>query len=87
DLQALTAGSGTLRATLNGESVQSSIVVVPPALALVAMQPSVLDLQTGASGALTLSVNAAQSEPADIALTAVPEGIVQLPTTVQLPAG
>ncbi|MCP2935722.1 hypothetical protein NK983_23775, partial [Salmonella enterica subsp. enterica serovar Typhimurium] len=31
DLQALTAGSGTLRATLNGESVQSSIVVVPPA--------------------------------------------------------
>lgn len=85
--QALAVGQAQITATLNGKSKQATVNVVPQPLALVSLLPTGLDLQPGAAGTLTLTVNAAQPQAVSIALTAAPESIVQVPVSILLPAG
>ena len=85
--QALTIGQAQVVATLNGSSKQATVNVIPQALALVSLLPAELSLQTGAAGSLMLTVNAAQPQAISIPLSILPEGIVQVPTSVVLVAG
>ena len=85
--QALAVGQAQITATLNGKSKQATVNVIPQPLALVSLLPAGLDLQPGAAGSLTLTVNAAQPQAVSIALTATPESIVQVPASILLPAG
>lgn len=85
--QALAVGQAQITATLNGKSKQALVNVIPQPLALVSLLPASLDVQTGAAGSLTLTVNAAQPQTVSIPLAASPAGIVQIPASVSLPAG
>ncbi len=85
--QALAVGQAQITATLNGKSKQALVNVIPQPLALVSLLPASLDVQTGAAGSLTLTVNAAQPQTVSIPLVASPAGIVQIPASVSLPAG
>ena len=85
--QALAVGQAQITATLNGKSKQATVNVVPQPLALVSLLPTGLDLQPGAAGSLTLTVNAAQPQAISIPLSAMPAGIVQVPASILLPAG
>ena len=86
-VQALAVGQAQLTATLNGKSKQVTVNVIPQPLALVSLLPNGLDLQTGAAGSLSLTANAAQLAASTITLSASPNGVVQLPTSITLPAG
>jgi len=85
--QALALGQAQITATLNGGSKQATVNVIPQTLALVSLVPARLDLQSGAAGSLTLTVNAAQPQAVSIPLSAAPENVVQVPTSILLPAG
>jgi RHS repeat-associated protein len=85
--QALALGEAQITATLNGTSRQATVRVIPQPLALVSLLPSELALQYGAAGSLTLTVNAAQPQAVSIALSVSPTGIVQVPSSIVLPAG
>lgn len=85
--QALAVGQAQISATLNGKSKQATVNVIPQPLALVSLLPNGLDLQPGAAGSLTLTVNAAQPQSVSIALSTSPVGVVQIPASILLPAG
>lgn len=85
--QALSNGQAQITATLQGKSKQATVNVISQALTLASLLPNDLDLQPGAPGSLTLTVNAAQPQTISIPLSATPAGIVQLPASILLPAG
>jgi RHS repeat-associated protein len=85
--KALALGQAQVVATLNGKTRATTVNVIPHSLALVSLLPADLALQQGAPGTLTLNVNAAQAEAIAIPLSAAPAGLVQVPTSVLLPAG
>jgi len=73
-------GTTMVRATLGSSLAEAAIDVVPPVVALVDLQPASQSLVVGAIGTLTVTLNAAQSSPTDIALS------VDQPTVLQIPA-
>jgi RHS repeat-associated protein len=85
--QAFAVGQAQIVATLNGKSQTATVNVVPQPLALVSLLPAELGLQQGASGSLSLTVNAAQPQASVIALSATPADVVHIPASVSLPAG
>lgn len=85
--QALAVGQAQITATLDGKSKLATVNVIPQPLALVSLLPAALDLQPGAAGSLTLTINAAQPQTVSIPLSAVPAGVVQIPASIALPAG
>lgn len=79
-------GSALLRASLNGSSAEAALQVLPAEPKVTSLSPSLLKLATGATGELTLSLNAAQSTNTEVAL-AVDNANVQAPVSVTVPAG
>ncbi len=73
-------GTAMVRATLGSSLAEAAIDVVPPVVALVDFQPASQSLVVGAIGTLTVTLNAAQSSPTDLALS------VDQPTVLQIPA-
>ena len=76
----VTLGTAMVRATLGSSLAEAAIDVVPPIVALIDFQPASQSLVVGAIGTLTVTLNAAQSSPTDLALS------VDQPTVLQMPA-
>jgi hypothetical protein len=74
-------GTAMVRATLGSSLAEAAIDVVPPVVALVDFQPASQSLVVGAIGTLTITLNAAQSSPTDIALSVDQPTVLQIPVT------
>ena len=80
-------GTATVTASLNGSTATSTITVTPAPPTVVSLQPPTQAVTIGATGSLTVTISAAQSSGTSVALTASPTGIVNLPSSVTVPAG
>lgn len=80
-------GAAMVQAELNGTRAASAVQVVPSAPAVSALQPSPLTLAAGATGKLTVRLNAAQPAHTEVALSGDPPAVIQVPASVTVPAG
>lgn len=88
----LTVGDSVVTATLvtdgHGTTVQQAVVhVTPPLPAIVTLGPSPLKLQQGATGELTVTLNAAQLTDTKITLTTDLPDVIMIADSVAVPAG
>ncbi len=80
--------TATLVTDGHGTTTQRAIVhVTPPPPAIVAFGPSPLKLQEGATGELTVTLNAAQLTDTRITLTTDLAEVIMVPESVTVPAG
>ena len=84
---AVALGTAMVHVSLNSSMAESAVQVTPPPPAIVSLLPSPLPLVVGASGTLTVTLNAGQLANTEVAITASPSGIVQVPAIVTVPAG
>lgn len=84
---AVTLGTGMVHVSLNSSMAESLVQVTPPPPAIVSLLPSPLSLVVGASGTLTVTLNAGQLTNTEVAISATPSGTVQVPAIVTVPAG
>ena len=82
----LAVGNATVTASLNGTSKSATVQVQPPLHQVVSLLPTPLPLQQGATGSLTLTINAAQVNDTVIPLTNNAPTLVQVPASVTVPA-
>ena len=82
----LAVGSATVTATVAGTTKTATVNVQPPPPAVVSLLPTPLPLQQGATGSLTLTINAAQVNDTVITVTNSASNIVQVPTSMTVPA-
>ncbi len=82
----LAVGSATVTASVNGTTQSAIVQVQPPPPAVVSLLPNPLPLQQGATGSLTLTINAAQVSETVIPLTNSAATIVQVPASITVPA-
>jgi YD repeat-containing protein len=84
-----TVGLGTamVQVTLNGSTADAAVQVTPPPPAVVSLLPSSLPIVVGATGQLTVTLNAAQLTNMDVGLSTNNAGVLQVPPTVTVPAG
>ena len=80
-------GTAMVHVSLNGTMAESAVQVTPPPPAIVSLLPSPLPVVIGASGALTITLNAGQLTNTEVSLTVTPSSIVQVPAIVTVPAG
>ena len=80
-------GTAMVHVSLNSSMAESAVQVTPPPPAIVSLLPSPLPLVVGASGTLTVTLNAGQLANTEVALSATPSGTVQVPAIVTVPAG
>ncbi len=78
----LALGTAMVTASLNSSSATAAVDVIPPALQLTALQPPTQSIIVGATGSLTVSINALQTTPTDIALTVDNPALLTIPPTV-----
>ena len=84
---AVALGTAMVHVSLNGSMAESAVQVTPPPPAIVSLLPSPLPLVIGASGTLTVTLNAGQLANTEVAISATPSGVVQVPAIVTVPAG
>ena len=82
----LAVGTATITASLNGTTKTATVQVQPPPPQVVSLLPNPLPLQQGATGSLTLTINAAQVSDTVILLTNTASTIVQIPASITVPA-
>lgn len=82
----LAVGHATVTASLNGTTKQAVVQVQPPAPQVVSLLPNPLPLQQGATGFLTVTINAAQLSDTVISLTNSAPTLVQIPASFTVPA-
>ena len=82
----LTVGNATVTASLTGTTKTATVQVQPPPPAVVSLLPNPLPLQQGATGSLTLTINAAQLNDTTIPLSNSAPTLVQVPMTITVPA-
>jgi RHS repeat-associated protein len=82
----LAVGNAIVTATVNGTTKTATVQVQPPPPAVVALLPNPLPLQQGATGSLTLTINAAQVSDTVISLTNSAPTLVQVPASITVPA-
>ena len=85
--RALAVGDAVLTASANATSRQSQVHVSPQPAAIVALVPSPLPLQEGATGLLTVQINAAQEQATIITVTNSAPGVAQVSPQVTIPTG
>lgn len=83
----LAVGNATVTASVNGTSQSAQIAVVPHLPQPVSLLPDPLPLQQGASGLLTLTINAAQLADTAFVISNTAPDVVQTPTQLVVPAG
>jgi RHS repeat-associated protein len=84
----LAAGAATVSAQLGqGPARTAAVQVVPPPPAIQSLLPSPLVLQQGATGSLTLTLNAAQRGDTAVPLSTDAPRALQIPESVTIPAG
>ena len=82
----LAVGTATVTATLEGTTKSATVQVQPPPPTVVSLLPNPLPLQQGATGSLTLTINAAQVSDTVIPFTNSASTIVQVPASITVPA-
>lgn len=86
-VQGVQAGNSFIAAMLGASTVEAAVQVTPVPVAIASLLPVTTTLVMGANGQLTLELNAAQPTTTTIALATDPNGFVQVPTTLMVPAG
>lgn len=86
-VSALAVGQAQVMASLNGTSQSATVVVTPQPAALASVLPDLLALQQGASGQVTVRLNAVQTEDVTVELAATQPALLQVPDTLVIPAG
>lgn len=86
-VSALAVGQAQVMASLNGTSQSATVVVTPQPAAIGSVLPSPLGLQQGASGVVTVRLNAVQNEDVTVDLVAANPALLQVPETLLIPAG
>lgn len=86
-VQALAPGVHTVLADLYGQSLQATMRVTEATPAALSLLPSRTDVETGASVGLTVQLSAHTPAALDVALSASPAGLLDLPASVRVPAG
>jgi RHS repeat-associated protein len=84
---ALTTGTATLTATLGSVTKTATVIVTPQPPSVTALMPATLDVVQGATGQLTLRINAAQQTDTVVPLTTGSATILTVPPSVTIPAG
>jgi RHS repeat-associated protein len=82
-----TPGTAQIVAELNGLRLSSTVTVIPDLPTVVSLTPSVNFLNKGATTTIKITLSAAQPNITNVALAAIPNGIVTIPETVTVPAG
>ena len=84
---ALTTGTATITATLGTVTKQATVVVIPQPPSVTALIPTTLNVVQGATGSLTLRINAAQPIDTVVPLTNSSATILDVPPSATIPAG
>src|SRR6185436_9703461 len=84
---ALSTGNSTVTASANGTSQVASVHVSPRAAAIVSLEPTLLPLQQGATGNLTVTINVAQEVATTVALSSSVPEVATVPQNVVIAAG
>src|SRR6185436_18294060 len=69
---AMALGTAMVHVSLNSSMAESAVQVTPPPPAIVSLLPSPLPLVVGASGTLTVMLNAGQLANTEVAISALP---------------
>ena len=77
----------TVTASANNSSKIAAVHVSPEAAAIVSLLPDPLPLQQGATGSLTVTINAAQESATTVTLASSGPAIAQVPASISIPAG
>jgi len=80
-------GSGTMVATTGAASAQAALAVTDALPVVARLEPAALSLGVGASGNVTLVLNAAQSTDTAVDLTSLAPLVATVPAQVVVPAG
>ncbi|WP_447975230.1 RHS repeat-associated core domain-containing protein [Nitrospira sp. Kam-Ns4a] len=83
----LAVGDTLVTASLPDSRQAALVHIVPPPPAVVALGPSPLTVQQGATGSLTLTLNAAQFDDSVVALSTDAPAVALIPDHVTVPAG
>jgi RHS repeat-associated protein len=81
------AGQADVVASLNGQSRRATVTVTPEPPRVASMLPSALSIQAGASGTLTVRLNAGQTDAISVALMSADPAVARVPASVSIPAG
>jgi hypothetical protein len=84
---ALATGTAQLTATLGAISKQATVTVTPQPPQVLSLTPSPLAVVQGATGMLTVTLNAAQATDTVVPITTNNATIVGVPVSVTVPAG
>ncbi|MCI0526738.1 MAG: Ig-like domain-containing protein [Nitrospira sp.] len=80
-------GTAMVRASLNATSAEAAVQVVPPSLSLVSLLPLDLSVVEGATGTLTVSLNATRQTNTVVTLEVDNASLLLIPSSVTVPAG
>ncbi len=83
----LQVGSAVVTASIGTSTVQATVDVLPQPPTIVSLLPNPLEVQTGATGHLTLTITAAQPADTTVPLTNSAPTIIDVPVSVTVPAG
>ena len=83
----LAYGQAGITASLNGSTASAAINVVPPPVAITALEPSKFTMNAGATSQFTVSINAAQLTNTDVALSVDRPDVLQIPAAVTIAQG
>lgn len=80
-------GTAMVHVSLNSSMAESAVHVTPPPPAVVSLLPSPLSVVIGASGTLTVTLNAGQLANTEVTVIVDQPSLVQVPSIVTVPAG
>lgn len=83
----LAYGQAGVTASLNGSSASAAVNVVPPPVAVTALEPTTFTMTVGATSIFTVRINAAQLTNTEIALASSSPATLILPATVTVAQG
>jgi len=83
----LAYGQAGITASLNGASASAGVNVVPPPVAVTALEPATFTMTVGANSTFTVRINAAQVADTEIALAASDPSVLQVPAAMVVPQG
>jgi len=83
----LAYGQAGVTATLNNSSASAAVNVVPPPVAVTALEPATFTMNVGATSTFTVRINAAQVANTEVALESSNPFALQLPASVTVAQG
>jgi len=87
DVSAVAAGQVVVTATVGASSATALVRVAPPPPKVLSLVPNPLPVQVGASGSMTVNLDASVATSTQVPLSVAPAGIASIPASVTVPAG